>query len=218
VESWQGLPFLVVEHLAGGTLARRLGFRWPVEEALRLGVDLADALDAIHRRGLLHRDIKPSNIGFDGEAHPKLLDFGLARLVRLPGELAAGGRAVGEESWLPLGESGLSRSRGLAGTPLYLSPEAIAGEAPGPLQDLWGLSLVIFELIAGVHPFRARGLDETLDRIRLGHLDDLRHWAPGCPEPVARLFARALHLDPGKRPASAGVLETELRALLPAAR
>ena len=91
VESWQGLPFLVVEHLAGGTLARRLGSPWPVDEALRLGADLADALDAIHRRGLLHRDVKPSNIGFDGEAHPKLLDFGLARLVGFPGDQGGGG-------------------------------------------------------------------------------------------------------------------------------
>ena len=214
VESWQGLPFLVVEHLAGGTLARRLGSPWPVEEALRLGVDLADALDAIHRRGLLHRDVKPSNIGFDGEAHPKLLDFGLARLVRLPGEVSPGTHPAGDEAWLHLAETSFTRSRGLAGTPLYLSPEAIAGAAPGPLQDLWGLSLVLFELVAGVHPFRARGLEETLDRIRRGQLEDLRHRAPGCPEPVARLLARALHLDPGRRPASAAALESELRALL----
>jgi hypothetical protein len=214
VESWQGLPFLVVEHLAGGTLARRLGSPWPFEEALRLGVDLADALDAIHRRGLLHRDVKPSNIGFDGEAHPKLLDFGLARLVRPSGEPAEAGAPLVAQRWAHLGESACTRSRGLAGTPLYLSPEAIAGEAPGPPQDLWGLNLVLFELVAGVHPFRARGLEQTLDRVRHGRLDDLRRWAPGCPEPVALLFARALHRDPGKRPASASILQAELRALL----
>jgi hypothetical protein len=217
VESWQGLPFLVVEHLAGGTLARRLGSPWAVEDALRLGVDLAGALDAIHRRGLLHRDVKPSNIGFDGEAHPKLLDFGLARLVQPSGEASDGKRPILERPWT-LGESASTRSRGLAGTPLYLSPEAVAGEAPGPLQDLWGLTLVLFELIAGVHPFRANGLQETLDRVRHGHLDDLRHWAPACPERVALLFARALHRDPRKRPASATVLQSELRELLAAPR
>jgi serine/threonine protein kinase len=208
----------VVEHLAGGTLARRLESPWSVEEALRLGVDLADALDAIHRRGLLHRDVKPSNIGFDGEAHPKLLDFGLARLVRPSAELSDVGRPVVEQPWTHLGESARTRSRGLAGTPLYLSPEAIAGEAAGPLQDLWGLTVVLFELMAGVHPFRARGLEETLDRVRHGHLDDLRCWAPDCPEPVALLFARALHRDPRKRPASAAFLQSELRALLTTAR
>lgn len=119
-----------------------------------------------------------------------------------------------EQPWTHLAESACTRSRGLAGTPLYLSPEAIGGEAPGPLQDLWGLTLVLFELIAGVHPFRARGLEQTLDRVRQGRLDDLRRWAPGCPEPVALLFARALHRDPRKRPASAAALQSELGALL----
>ena len=215
VDSWQGLPFLVVEHLAGGTLARRLGSRWEPGDALRLGVDLADALDAVHRRGLLHRDIKPSNIGFDAEGHPKLLDFGLARLIPLPEGLSAGNRPAEELTWAHLTESAASRSRGFAGTPLYLSPEVIAGGTPGPLQDLWSLSVVLFELIAGRHPFRTRGVEETLDRIRRGRLEDVRRWAPGCPEEVALLFARALHRDPGKRPASAAALEAELRAVLP---
>jgi serine/threonine-protein kinase len=115
-------------------------------------------------------------------------------------------------------ESACTRSRGLVGTPLYLSPEAIAGEAPGPLQDLWGLTLVLYELIAGAHPFRACGLEEILDRMRRGGLGDLRERAPACPEPVARLFARALHQDPERRPPSAALLGVELKALLAAPR
>lgn len=214
VESWQGLPFLVVEHLAGGTLARRQRSAWPVDDALRLGIELADALDAIHRRGLLHRDIKPSNIGFDAEAHPKLLDFGLARLVAPP---VADGAIRHPDRWVELAESASTRSRGPAGTPLYLSPEVLAGEPPGPQQDLWGLSLVLFELIAGAHPFRAQGLQRTLDNVRHARLDDLRSWAPACPEPIAAFFARALHRDARKRPASASVLQAEMRALVPAA-
>jgi hypothetical protein len=214
VESWQGLPFLVVEHLGGGTLARRLGSRWPVEETLRLGVDLGDALDAIHRRGLLHRDVKPSNIGFDAEGHPKLLDFGLARLVQHPPGTPVGGWPVVDWAQVRHGESLSASTRGLAGTPLYLSPEVLAGEVPGPLQDLWGLTLVLFEMIAGVHPFRAHGQEQTLERVRRARLDDLRHWAPDCPEPLALLFARALHRDARKRPGSAPALQSELRELL----
>jgi hypothetical protein len=212
VESWQGLPFLIVEYLPGGTLARRLAAPWPVEEALRLGVDLADALDAIHRRGLLHRDVKPTNIGFDGEAHPKLLDFGLARLVEPSPRMPVGDRP----DWPGARheESGSTSTRGLAGTPLYLCPEVLAGEPPGPLQDLWGLTLVLFEMIAGVHPFRAEGHEQTLERVRRARLQDLRHWAPGCPEPVAGLFARALHRDARKRPGSAAALQSEFRGLL----
>jgi len=214
VERWQGLPFLIVEYLPGGTLARRLGSPWPVEDALRLGVDLADALDAIHRRGLLHRDVKPSNIGFDGEAHPKLLDFGLARLVEPPSRTSGGDWPVVDWPRAHHEESGSASTRGLAGTLLYLCPEVLAGEPPGPLQDLWGLTLVLFEMIAGVHPFRADGPKLTRERVRRARLDDLRHWTPGCPEPVALLFRRALDRDARKRPDSAIALRSELRGLL----
>ena len=213
VESWQGLPFLVVEHLAGGTLARRLRPPWPVGRALRLGMELADALDAIHRRGLLHRDVKPSNIGFDRESHPKLLDFGLARLVG--DSVAEVAMHHAERPWLQLAESVSTRSRGPAGTPLYISPEVLAGDPPCPLQDLWGLTLVLFELIAGVHPFRAQGLQRTLDNVRQARLHDLREWAPACPGPVAAFFARALNRDAKSRPSSASALQAELRALVP---
>jgi hypothetical protein len=133
VEGWQGLPFLVVEHLPGGTLARRLGSPWPVEEALRLGVVLADALGVIHRRGLLHLDVKPSNIGFDGEAHPKLLDFGLARLVRgLAGGTARPGGGVAPLSGEHLHPE--PRARRHAALPLSRGPRGrVSGPAPGPL-------------------------------------------------------------------------------------
>ncbi|OFV88039.1 MAG: hypothetical protein A2V74_07100 [Acidobacteria bacterium RBG_16_70_10] len=214
VESWQGLPILIVEHLTGGTLARRLGARWPVEKALLLGLDLTDALDAIHRRGLLHGDVKPSNIGFDGEERPKLLDFGLARIVEPLSEGASGVWPARVWPRAAQADSSTVVTRGLAGTPLYLCPEVLAGEAPGIHQDLWGLMLVLFELIAGAHPFRAPRLEETLDRIGHGPLPDLRHWAPDCPEPVALAFARALHRDAKKRPVSAAALRSGLRDLL----
>ena len=208
VESWHGLPYLVVEHLAGGTLSRRMRSAWPVDQALHLGIKLADALDTIHRKGLLHRDVKPSNIGFDGEGHPKLLDFGLARFIEP--------RAViptdAGDQWLP--SDNPNRTWGPAGTPIYLSPEVLAGDPPGPAQDLWGLTLVLFELIAGVHPFRGEDLQHTLGNVRLVRLDDLRKWAPSCPERVALFFARALHIDPKLRPASAAALQAELGALL----
>ena len=137
VESWQGLPFLVVEHLAGGTLARRLGSPWPVEEALLLGVDLADALDAIHRRGLLHRDVKPSNIGFDGEGAPQAARF-RSRAARPALERACGWLTDGRGAALgpPRGERihAEPRSRGNASLPLARGGCGRGTRAPtGPL-------------------------------------------------------------------------------------
>jgi serine/threonine protein kinase len=213
VESWQGLPFLVVEYLAGGTLARRLDGPWPVDRALRVGVCLGEALDAIHRRSLLHRDVKPSNIGFDSQDNPKLLDFGLARLVEADSNILSRAR-LGAEWAAGIRPDGSTRSMGLGGTPLYVPPEVLAGDPPSPRQDLWGLSLVLFELIAGRHPFRGQGLEETLKRVRRASVPDVRQWAPECPEAVARYFARALHRDPRRRPASATALAQELRELI----
>jgi serine/threonine protein kinase len=73
---------------------------------------------------------------------------------------------------------------------------------------------VLFELIAGRHPFRGQGLEETLKRVRRASVPDVRQWAPECPEAVARYFARALHRDPRRRPASATALAQELRELI----
>ena len=82
-ESWHGMPMLVVEFLEGGSLADRLrgGRRLPLTEVLALGVSLSDGLEHLHAAGILHRDIKPSNIGYTAAGQPKLLDFGLARIL-----------------------------------------------------------------------------------------------------------------------------------------
>jgi Protein kinase domain len=213
VESWQGLPILVVEHLPGGTLARRLSARWPVEKALRLALELTDPLEAIHRRGLLHGDIKPSNIGFDAEQRPKLLDFGLARIVE---PLADDGAARPSRARSRTTQADVSTAvtRGVGGTPLYLCPEVLDGAPPGPQQDLWSLMLVLFELIAGAHPFRSARLEDTIDLIAHRPLPDVRRWAPACPEAVTLALAEALQRDPRKRPRSAADLALVLRELL----
>ena len=117
LEVWRGTPVLVVEHLAGGTLADRLARgTLPRADVLALGLRLADALLYMHARGLLHRDVKPSNIGFSADGVAKLLDFGLSD---------AGGS--------------------LAGTPAYLPPETLAGATPDAAVDLWGLAVVLSE-------------------------------------------------------------------------
>ncbi len=192
LETWQGAPLLVMEYLAGGTLADRLGKgRLPVEEALTIGSTLAKGLQVLHDNGLLHRDIKPSNIGFTGERAPKLLDFGLASLIDATEDPSE-----------------------LAGTPLYLAPELLAGDPPSRVSDLWSLAVVLFEAIAGRHPLPSSTVTRTLRAVASANIPALRVMNPDVPPPVDDLFGRLLARHPSKRPRSAAQMVEQLdRAL-----
>jgi Protein kinase domain len=205
-ESWKGVPVLVVEHLAGGTLEARLRPPWPWAHALALGADVAAALEAMHAQGLAHRDVKPSNIGFTSDGAVRLLDFGLARLWEESQADSGEPRppARDRESWAE------TMSRGsVGGTPLYLPPEAFAGKDPGAAQDLWALAAVIYELIAGDHPFRA-SIQDPFSAWWVEPCPDIRRIQPSCPAPVADWLARALHRDPAERPGSARAFRQQL--------
>jgi tRNA A-37 threonylcarbamoyl transferase component Bud32 len=208
LESWRGVPVLVVEYLAGGTLAARIGARIEAAQVLRWGVELAAAVEAMHAQGLLHRDIKPSNIGFTATAVPKLLDFGLAHLAAETGvELRAADAAAS-----PLLDPALrSTVTGhVLGTPLYLSPEALAGAPPSPLNDLWALHVVLWEALAGRHPCAGMRLAAALRIIAAGELPDVRRVRPDCPAPVGELLAAGLRCKPRQRLPSAAAVRQAL--------
>ncbi|HNZ96856.1 MAG TPA: serine/threonine-protein kinase [Thermoanaerobaculia bacterium] len=215
LESWRGVPVLVVEHLPGGTLSQRLHPPWTPRAVVELGIELATALEAMHRRGLLHRDLKPSNIGFTAEGRPKLLDFGLARLFE---EEAA---RSGDEPLRSLlgdraGQGRLTQSRQLAGTPLYLSPEALLGAPAAPAQDLWALFIVLWEALAGQHPLDHLSFADSLRALARAEVPPIDSVRSDVPEPLARLLAAALSLRPDRRPADAVAARKALEAALPA--
>ena len=214
VETWRGAPMLVVEYLEGGTLADRLlSHAMPLGDVLELGIVLADVLDRLHGSGVLHCDIKPTNIGYTREGAAKLMDFGVARFVRAPDPpVPGGGAAVPIElaADAPMARS-LTWADHIGGTPLYLSPEAIAGEPPDRTFDLWSLSVVLFEALTGCHPFRADSLEGVFARIRRSRVQDVRDFVRHCPEATARMFARSLSVVPDERPHSAAELRNWLR-------
>ncbi len=214
IETWRDIPFLVEEYLAGGTLADRLSSSRPsLAEAMHLGITLADALEQLHVGRILHCDIKPSNIGFTQHGVVKLLDFGLARLLR---EVSPPSEVLTSEHPGPEHRLVAASTHGaFAGTPHYMSPEAVRGESPTPAVDVWGLSVVLYEAIAGRRPFEGETAPEIFTNILAARPPDLAVVRPGCPPEVVALFVRLLSLDPAVRPRDSGALRHQLQALLP---
>lgn len=189
VESWRNTPILVVEYLAGGTLADRLksGPVAPVP-AFAMVDQLAAALVQMHDRGQTHGDVKPSNIGLTDDGVVKFLDFGLSRTAT--------------------GTNGDHAHRG--GTPAYLPPEAFVAQSTPVADDVWALSVVLCELLSGAHPFLADH--------RLSRTGDGRSTMPTLRVEPAGLRARLaalLHPLPDRRPADARALALALHAMRP---
>jgi hypothetical protein len=223
-ETWRGVPFLVLEYLSGGTLAARLRRgRLPVAETVELGCALAAVIEEAHEHGVLHRDIKPSNIGFGRDGAPKLLDFGLAKVLvdLLLDELEASrsgesnlAASVGATLSLPALASQLSHERGgFVGTLAYAAPEAIAGRRPHPSFDLWSLALVLGECLAGENPQSAATSRGSVERIVEHSVCPVWEEVSGCPPELAALLESALDLDPGRRPASVREFRTRLEGV-----
>ena len=197
LETWNDRPFLIVEFLAGGTLAARLS-NGPlsIPDTLRMLTAITQGVAALHHEGLLHRDIKPTNIAFSSSGHPKLLDFGLTK----PGSTI-------EDDVTFKTETGH-----LLGTASYMPPEAFDGEPPTAAFDLWALAVVLIECVAGQNPFRGSNIIETYARIAQGMTATVGVLAGEYPG-LGDFVARALSGDPRQRPASAEIFLDELRRL-----
>ena len=200
IESYRGVPALVMEYLDGGTLAERLRrSRLSPAETVSLARDLAGALASIHDQGLLHRDIKPSNIAFSASSGvPKLLDFGLAQMFRhrvapYPEDPASAGS---------LGRIGISDATtadgigGIAGTVSYMSPEAIGGQPLDGSTDLWSLGVVLFECLTSERPFKGTPTKTDLSF-------RIEESVPECPASLRAVVADLLAIDRRRRPKSA---------------
>jgi hypothetical protein len=195
VETWQDVPFLVEEYVSGGTLARRLASSRPeIGDVLEWGVTLSDFLVYLHAHGIVHCDIKPSNIGFTDDGILKVLDFGLARLLR---DVALSSHeSTITHAGVGTGSTDAGLNAGPFGTPHFMSPEAIIGDRPRPSRDLWALAVLLFDAISGRPPFE--GADMMALHTR-GSSDnpfpDIRTLRPDVPAAMAAFFEAALARD-----------------------
>jgi serine/threonine protein kinase len=156
VDEYQGQPFITMELLEGQTLERRIGTQpFPMAELVDLSIQISDALDVAHSKGIIHRDIKPSNIFVTLRAQAKILDFGLAKLqeVETPDQRQSDLKAAKpHQEWNPnLTLTGTGAAIGTAG---YMSPEQIRGEQVDVRTDLFSLGLVLYEMATGQRPFK----------------------------------------------------------------
>ena len=151
-------PALVLELVEGQTLAAllRLG-PLPIREALRVAEQVAEALEAAHERGVVHRDLKPGNVMLRPDGMVKVLDFGLAKALA-PDDGAPG-------ATMPTVTVELSRPGWLIGTPAYMSPEQVRGEAVDPRSDIWAFGCVLYEMLVGRPAFGASSITESLAKV-----------------------------------------------------
>jgi hypothetical protein len=183
LEDADGLRFLVMELVPGPTLAGRLARSpLPTGEAVRLAVQLAEALEAAHGQDIIHRDLKPANLKLTPEGRLKVLDFGLAKVL--------GGEGPAEE--------GMTREGTILGTPAYMSPEQASGAKADRRSDVWAFGCVLFEMLAGRRAFPGNTASETLAAVQGGEPD----WAAlpaGVPERLRLVLERCLRRDPRRR-------------------
>jgi hypothetical protein len=213
IETWQGVPMLILELLEGGTLAQRIEReRLSQAAAVDLGIAMAEGLAQLHCADILHRDIKPSNIGFTRDGVPKLMDFGIARVMfdlRRDRTIDSGGSTDDGAALLPPTSiwnqtaTSLDLSRQLAGTLSYLSPEALNGQRADASFDLWSLAIVLYEGLLGRKVFGTGDVRQIMTRIRLGRVPDFAQVCPEYDPALADFFRTVLHKSPSRRPGTA---------------
>lgn len=197
----EGVDFLVTEYIPGTTLdAKLIAGPFSQEEALNLGLQLAQGLEAAHEQGVVHRDLKPGNLRLTPKGQLKILDFGLAKFAGRPNASA-------------LTET-LTREQSFSGTLPYMAPEQVLGQTVDQRSDIWSAGAVLYEMATGRRPFPEQHMPQLID--------DILHGAPAPPTSIdARItlglesvVLKTLDKDPERRYQSARELRVDLNRLL----
>jgi Tol biopolymer transport system component/predicted Ser/Thr protein kinase len=199
-----GTDFLVMEYLEGETLAERLKKGpLPLDQVLQYAIEIADALDKAHRKGITHRDLKPANIMIT-KSCTKLLDFGLAKLR---GPQAA----VANLSALPTEGSGLTAQGTILGTLQYMAPEQLEGKEADARTDIFAFGVVVYEMATGKKAFEGKSQASLIAKILETDPPSMSSLQPMTPPALDRVVKTCLAKDPDDRWQSASDLRRELK-------
>ena len=214
----QGQRFIVMELLEGATLRDRIAHKpLPTGQLLEFSIQIADALEAAHSRGIVHRDIKPANIFMTTRGQVKILDFGLAKLLPTrvgPAPLRALQEVPpGDKSTESVGPERLTRLGVPMGTVAYMSPEQARGEELDTRTDLFSFGCVIYQMATGKLPFEGRTTAAIFGAILYEAPTPPRHWNPDLPPKLEEILEKALEKQRDLRYQHASDLRTDVRRL-----